>query len=301
VSARRRLGFGAQEVVRPSEERASVVASAGAARAGGEPLASLQLPAPTRDLPSALANLRELGVCVIPDAIAPAQLARAREAMYRAADDDRARGRAQHGFGLDVDDGNVRVWNLLNRDPVFCDLAEHPIALALVRATLGWPALLSNISGNITGPGAAAGVLHADQVFVPEPWPPQAPQGMNVAWCIDDFTRENGATEVVVGSHRWNRMPTPDDASVRMVSAEAPAGSAIAFESRIWHRTGANTSHDRRRAAVFPFYTTTIYRTQENWFLSLSPGVVGSASDDLLTLLAYKSEGFGLVYGRSPR
>jgi hypothetical protein len=29
--------------------------------------------------------------------------------------------------------------------------------------------------------------------------------------------------------------------------------------------------------------------------------VIGSASDDLLTLLAYKSEGFGLVYGRSPR
>jgi hypothetical protein len=52
---------------------------------------------------------------------------------------------------------------------------------------------------------------------------------------------------------------------------------------------------------VFPFYTTPIYRTQENWFLSISPGVVGSASDALLTLLAYKSEGFGLVYGRSPR
>jgi hypothetical protein len=28
---------------------------------------------------------------------------------------------------------------------------------------------------------------------------------------------------------------------------------------------------------------------------------VQSASDTLLTLLAYKSEGFGLVYGRSPR
>jgi ectoine hydroxylase-related dioxygenase (phytanoyl-CoA dioxygenase family) len=124
---------------------------------------------------------------------------------------------------------------------------------------------------------------------------------MNVAWCIDDFTRANGATEVVVGSHRWNRMPTPEDADVEMVSAEAPAGSVIAFESRTWHRTGENTSRDKRRAAVFPFYTTTIYRPQENWFLSLSPGVVNTASDALLTLLAYKSEGFGLVYGRSPR
>ena len=75
----------------------------------------------------------------------------------------------------------------------------------------------------------------------------------------------------------------------------------LAFESRIWHRTGANTSRGERRAAVFPFYTMPIYRPQENWFLSLSPGVVNTASETLLTLLAYKSEGFGLVYGRSPR
>lgn len=210
------------------------------------------------------------------------------------------RGRAQHGFALDADERNVRVWNLLNRDPIFAELAEHPVAIELVRATVGWPALLSNISGNITGPGASEGVLHADQVFVPEPWC-SVPQGMNVAWCIDDFTRENGATQVVVGSHRWNRLPTDADADVSMVSAVAPAGSVIAFESRIWHRTGPNTSRDARRAAVFPFYTTPVYRTQENWFLSLEPGVVSAASETLLTLLAYKSEGFGLVYGRSPR
>lgn len=264
------------------------------------PLASLPLPAATRDTAAALRDLRESGVCVIPEVLTREQRARARDAMYRAAEDDATRGHAQHGFGLDLDERNVRVWNLLNRDPVFSDLAEHPVALEIVRATLGWPALLSNISGNITGPGAGRGVLHADQIFVPEPWC-SAPQGVNVAWCIDDFTRENGATEVVVGSHRWNRMPTEADAEVRMVSAEAPAGSVIAFESRIWHRTGANTSRDQQRAAVFPFYTTTIYRTQENWFLALSPGVVSTASETLLTLLAYKSEGFGLVYGRSPR
>jgi ectoine hydroxylase-related dioxygenase (phytanoyl-CoA dioxygenase family) len=260
----------------------------------------LPLPAPTRDLAQAQQDLRTHGVCVMPDMLGAAQLARAKDAIYRAADDDRARRRQQHGFGLDVDDVNLRVWNLLNRDPVFSDIAEHPAALALVRATIGWPALLSNISGNITAPGAAAGVLHADQIFVPEPWCSE-PQGINVAWCIDDFTKANGATEVVVGSHRLNRLPGVQDAQVQMTPVEAPAGSLFAFESRIWHRTGANTSSDRHRAAVFPFYTKTIYRTQENWFLSLSPGVVNAASDDLLTLLAWRSEGFGLVYGRSPR
>jgi len=260
----------------------------------------MPLPRPTRDLERAKRDLEATGVCLIADALDTERLARAHEAIYRAAEDDRRRGRQQTGFGLDRDERNVRVWNLLNRDPVFADLAEHPIAIELVTHLLGWPALLSNISGNITKPGATCGVLHADQIFVPEPWTAR-PQGINVAWCIDEFTAANGATQVAVGSHRWNRLPTLDDADVATTSVEAPAGSVFAFESRIWHRTGANTSNDRTRAAVFPFYTTPIYRTQENWFLSLSPGVVGAASETLLTLLAYKSEGFGLVYGRSPK
>lgn len=258
------------------------------------------LPAPTRDFDRALVDLQTYGMCLVADVLDAPVLERARDAIYRAAEDDRARGAEVNGFGLDQDERNQRVWNLLNRDPVFVDLAEHPLALNLVRQTLGWPALLSNISGNIVEPGATTGVLHADQIFVPEPWPP-APQGINVAWCIDDFTKQTGATEVVVGSHRWNRCPSEADAAVPMVPVEAPAGSVFAFESRIWHRAGANTSSAVTRAAVFPFYTTTIYRTQENWFLSLDPSVRRHASDNLLTLLAYRSEGFGLVYGETPQ
>ena len=257
------------------------------------------LPRPTRDPQQALADLQHYGLCLMADVLDASQLARARDAVYRAAADDRSRGREVKGFGLDQDPHNQRVWNLLNRDPVFCDLAEHPLAMYLVRETLGWPALLSNISGNITEPGGGAGVLHADQIFVPEPWPDQ-PQGINVAWCIDDFTRQNGATEVLVGSHRWRRCPTEADGHLPLVPVEAPAGSIMAFESRLWHRTGANRSANAYRAAVFPFYTTPIYRTQENWFLSLDPGVRRWASDTLLTLLAYRSEGFGLVFGQSP-
>lgn len=258
------------------------------------------LPPPTRDLDEAGRLLADHGLCVVPEVLDRATCRRVRDALYGAAEDDRQHHRQQHGFSLDNDERNCRVWNLLNRDPLFAMLAEHPLALHFVRAVLGWPALLSNISGNITGPGAAAGVLHADQVFVPRPWPKRA-QGLNVAWCIDDFTRDNGATEVVPGSHRRMCNPGADASVAELVPVEAPAGSVVVFESRLWHRSGANTSGDRQRAAVFPFYTTPTYRTQENWFLSLRPEVVDAASDTLLTLLAYKSETFGLVYGRSPR
>lgn len=258
-----------------------------------------ELPAPTENIEKAVADLAKHGLCVISNALDAPTLARAKQAIYHAADDDRRRGREAKAFQLDANEHNQRVWNLLNRDSVFSDLAEHPIALRLVRETIGWPALLSNISGNITEPGAVRGVLHADQVFVPEPWPAR-PQGINVLWCIDDFTAENGATEVALGSHRLHRSPTAADARVAMTPVTAPAGSVVAFESRLWHRSGANITSNQTRAGVFPFYSTPVYRTQENWFLSLDPSVRRFASDTLLTLLAFKSEGFGLVYGESP-
>jgi ectoine hydroxylase-related dioxygenase (phytanoyl-CoA dioxygenase family) len=259
------------------------------------------LPSPTDDVERAEHDLAEHGVCAVTGVLDGETLAAARSALYEAAADDRARGRERFGFALDPDRSNQRVWNLLSRAPVFVDLAEHAVALHLVRSVLDWPMLLGNISGNITGPGGCAGVLHADQVFVPEPWPAR-PQGANAAWVLDDFTAGNGATCFVPGSHLANRMPRPDDGPVA-VPFEAPAGSLVVFDSRVWHRTGANTTDGpagERRAAAFAWYTRPIYRTQENWFLSLDPSVRQFASDDLLVLLGYRTSGLGLVNGASP-
>lgn len=262
------------------------------------PLAGL--PAPTRDFEQAKRDIAEYGLAIIPNVLTGDTLKRIREALYRAADNDRARGREQK-FGLDYadDDTNRRVWNVLSRDPVFEDLVTHPEALPLVKHVLGWPCLLGNISANITGPGGGEMVLHADQIFVPTPWSAD-PQGCNVAWCIDDFTEENGATRMAPGSHKWNRPPRPEEAGIATIPMEAAAGSIVVFESRIWHKTGHNRTKDESRAGVFAWYTKPIYRTQENWFLSLQPSTKDFASDEMLTLLGWKTAGLGLVHGRSP-
>lgn len=258
------------------------------------------LPEPTRDLAQGLRNIAEHGLTLVPDVLTGDALKSARDALYRAAASDRARAREQK-FSLDYghDDSNQRVWNVLSRDPVFEDLAFHPIAIEYVRALLGWPALLGNLSANITGPGGGEMILHADQIFVPEPWSVE-PQGMNVAWCLDEFTEENGGTRVVPGSHKLNRAPRPDEAEVQTAAIVAPAGSIAIFESRVWHKTGHNRTSDQTRAGVFAWYTKPIYRQQENWALSLRPETRQFASDDALTLLGFKTEGLGLVNGRSP-
>jgi ectoine hydroxylase-related dioxygenase (phytanoyl-CoA dioxygenase family) len=259
------------------------------------------LPAPSRDLAQGLRDIERFGMAIVPQVLSGATLARTREALYRAAESDRSRGR-ESKFSLDYehDSTNQRVWNVLSRDPLFEDMAFHRIAVDYVKAVLGWPALLGNISANITGPGGGEMVLHADQIFVPEPWSAE-PQGLNVAWCLDDFTEENGATRFVPGSHRLNRAPREDEADVATVPIEAEAGSVVVFESRVWHKTGHNRTKDETRAGVFGWYTKPIYRAQENWFLSLKPEIARFASEEALVLLGYKAEGLGLVYGASPR
>ena len=257
-------------------------------------------PSPTRDLAEGLANLRTHGLTVFPGLLEGRSLQRARDALYRAAEEDEARGR-QQAFSLDYaqDRSNRRVWNVLSRDPIFEDLAFHPDALDYVKGVLGWPALLGNLSANITGPGGGEMVLHADQIFVPEPWAPE-PQGLNIAWCLDDFRESNGATRFVPGSHRLNRPPRGKEGVTEARPLEAPAGSAVIFESRVWHQTGNNRTLDEHRAGVFAWYTKPIYRPQENWFLSLRPEVREFASEEALVLLGYRAEGLGLVHGRSP-
>ncbi|GIX30616.1 MAG: hypothetical protein KatS3mg124_1088 [Porticoccaceae bacterium] len=248
------------------------------------------------------AELAEQGFTVVPGVLQAEQLSRVRDALYRAAAEDRARGREVEDFPLDAPEArgrSQRVWNLLSRDPLFEDLVVHPVALAFVRAVLGWPALLGNFSANLCGPGTPAGMLHADQTFLPEPWP-AVPVGLNAAWAIDAFTAESGATRVVPGSHRWNRPARPEEQEMETVAMEAPAGSLVVFESRLWHRTGANVTADRTRAAAFAWYTRTFVRQQENWYLSLRPEVRQYATEEMLTLLGYRTAGFGMVNGRSP-
>jgi ectoine hydroxylase-related dioxygenase (phytanoyl-CoA dioxygenase family) len=262
--------------------------------------ARISVPPPTRDLDQGRRNIAEYGLTIVPDVLTGDALRRTREALYSAAASDRARGREQK-FALDYahDETNQRVWNVLSRDPLFEDLAFHRVAVAYVKAVLGWPALLGNISANITGPGGGEMVLHADQIFVPEPWSSE-PQGLNVAWCLDDFTEANGATRFAPGSHKLNRAPRPEDADAPTAPMEAAAGSIVVFESRVWHKTGYNRTAGERRAGVFAWYTKPIYRTQENWFLSLRPEIRQFASDDALVLLGYRTTGLGLVNGASP-
>ena len=117
--------------------------------------------------------------------------------------------------------------------------------------------------------GETAQELHTDDMIWPAHyWAPDRLLQFNVMVAGTDFTAENGATQVVPGSHLWDdpeRVATPEE----ITQAVMKAGSAVLIPGKTVHGGGANTSGDRRRAIVTS-YVLGWLRTQENHFLHTS-------------------------------
>jgi ectoine hydroxylase-related dioxygenase (phytanoyl-CoA dioxygenase family) len=221
---------------------------------------------------------------VLPDVLAPDETAHVLERLWAAAAEYARRGHATHIQGLDPTDANVRVFDLLDLDPVFRDLIRRPVALALVRTLLP-DFLISNFTANIARPGSRSMSLHSDQALVvPEPW--LEPWSINVIWCLTDVRHENGATLFIPGSHRVTRRTELGAApAARLRPFEASAGSIIAMDGRVWHTSGVNITANEDRALLFGYYSRSFLRPQVNWNAVLSASVQRELDPELRQLL----------------
>ncbi len=232
-------------------------------------------------LVTAKAQLRDEGWCVVHDVLDAADARRALDRLWAAAGESRRRGVPTFMPVLDPNESNVRVFYLLELDALFRELIQHPVAVDMVRSLLGENFLISNFTANIARPGSRSMALHSDQSLVmPEPW--VHPWAMNIIWCLTDVTFENGATLYIPGSHRWQtRAEVPAEANKRLRPFEAPAGSIIAMEGRMWHTSGANVTADQDRALLFGYYTKPFLRQQVNWNAGLSAETQGLLSPQM--------------------
>jgi ectoine hydroxylase-related dioxygenase (phytanoyl-CoA dioxygenase family) len=192
-----------------------------------------------------------------------------------------------------------RVYALFAKTRAFDGPATDPLVLGVVERVLGH-CQLSAPTGIEIGPGEVAQILHHDDAIYPVPRP-HAEMVLNTMWALDDFTEANGATRIVVGSHRWGD-EQPDPATTRTVAAEMPAGSALFYLGSVWHGGGANTT-DRARLGVILEYVASWLRPQENHFLAVPRDVVATVPERLQELLGYNilPPFMGYVDGRHPR
>ena len=240
---------------------------------------------PTADVQQALAQLDEQGLALLAAALTATQVKDVRARLEAAARLSEADEVPTRGYAFDTDRNNRRVFQLFNLDPIFVDLIARPVALDFVRHSLGESFLISNFSANITAPGSERMLLHADQGYVDTPWAERA-LACNVAWLLDDFTTENGGTCYVPGSHRLGRGPQRGE-TVETVAIEAPAGCMMIMDGRLWHQTGANSSRDCHRAALFGYYVVRWLRPQINWNAALWPEIAAGMTPEFLDLLGY--------------
>jgi fumagillin biosynthesis dioxygenase len=243
---------------------------------------------PARDLDNAKRKLNEYGVAILPTVLSADELARVREAVWRGVEADRQAGVQLTGFTqIDPDERNIRLFNLIAKDAVFRALVEHPIALTMVEHLLGPKVRLSNFTANITGPGSGSMGMHSDQGYVTAPWP-SWPLAVNVAWAVDDFTLENGATRVVPGSVHADRGPEWGQNYPEAVPLTCPAGSIFVMDGRVWHQTGSNTTQNERRIGMFAYYVRPFILPQMVW-----QDIISSELRRALTPRLHEMLGFG--------
>ena len=225
-----------------------------------------------------------------------------------------------HGLG-----GTRRTGALVARSPASHKMIAHPAVLRLAQAILGDQRLAGDAVriGNRQGKGAPGfsypWQLHLTQIIDLGPGagtderPHQLrlhrangmwlydfqhhgvdPQ-MEVMWALTDFSNDNGATRVVLGSHR--ETPRGGTLSYRQptVPATMSAGSALIWTGWSVHGAGANTS-SRRRVGMNINYALAFLAQEENQLLACPPHLARGLPKDMQRLIGYSQPAGALNY-----
>jgi ectoine hydroxylase-related dioxygenase (phytanoyl-CoA dioxygenase family) len=175
---------------------------------------------------------------------------------------------------------------------VFEEIAADERLMALIGQFLQPNFLLSASHAISLEPGETPQSIHSDDGFYRQRRP-RPPIGVSVIGAIDDFTRANGATEIVPGSHLWGEPGDPGrpndlaEIEAMLVPMEMPAGAALVFAGTLLHRGGANVT-DRPRLAFTHQYCEPWARPQENFWLSVPKELVREMSPRARALLGYE-------------
>ncbi|BCW88605.1 hypothetical protein sos41_17460 [Alphaproteobacteria bacterium SO-S41] len=237
------------------------------------------------------ARLRRDGFTIIDDFMSAPQLDAARAALAPHLGLHTGRNSFE---GLETE----RVYTLVARGKVFEDATADPRLLGLLDRFLQPGYLLTASQAICIYPGEKAQPLHFDDGFYRMARPRPA-ISLSIICAVDAFTDDNGATDIVAGSHDWSSEQVsaflnpygiggaPDgEIAALLTPAVMPAGAAIVFQGTLLHRGGANRS-TAPRLAFTNQYCEPWARTQENFYLGVPRAWAARMSPELQSLLGY--------------
>ena len=148
-------------------------------------------------------------------------------------------------------------------------------------------------------PGEKEQVLHSDDGIYPLRIPGMQFQ-ISAMWALDDFTEENGATRIVLGSHQNYSANTyhseenidyftPDAKAYQdnTVQAVMPKGSVLFYMGSTLHGGGENRT-DKARAGIINTYSLGWLRQEENQYLNVPKNIAKQYSKKVQKLMGYE-------------
>lgn len=211
-----------------------------------------------------------------------------------------------------------RLYALLAKSEAFGEMVSSPLVMQFVRNDLGDSALLSACLAINLMPGETVQPWHTDDGYVHVDVPHPS-FGISAFWALTDTTKENGATEILPGSHKWekdklskyiklnnfediigdNLRDAPEDEKKVI---ELKAGSLMLTKGTLIHRGGANNS-DKPRLIVTPQYCFGWMRQIENMVASVPREKAKKLSEEVRSLMGYSIHPpfIGYVDGVHPR
>ena len=225
------------------------------------------------DLWQNVEELRDRGYTVVKNIASPELMDELREVIHTFA--ERTEGPTK----------GVTAAMLLGRHPVVDRVATLPKVLAVAEASVGKGMRAGQIIGSIKREGDPALGLHADQNWLPAPFPEH---NCVLTFCIpcEGMTAEGGATTIVPGSQSLRRHPTAEELENPVtIPIEVEQGSAAVWDGSVWHASGPRTIPGTRTVLHATYQRLYTQPIDDYTYLLKDEDYVAKASPELLGLL----------------
>jgi|688.fasta_scaffold139121_3 ectoine hydroxylase-related dioxygenase (phytanoyl-CoA dioxygenase family) len=127
-------------------------------------------------------------------------------------------------------------------DKVFLDIINNETIIKIVKQILGEYAILSLQNSIIVSPNQKHHQSFYHRDIIHQDFVTSKPIGINLYFCLDDYSEENGGTCFIPKSHKMELLPS----SREEITPSVSAGSIILFDSMIYHKAGVNRTNDFR-------------------------------------------------------
>ena len=160
-------------------------------------------------------------------------------------------------------DGQFLLFYLLMADRVFEEWILNPTLYTMIDYLMRGQQQLSSLTSFVKWRGDRDSLgLHSDSPPDRDGRLPPCSDVANAAYCLTDYTLDNGAIAMVPGSHLFCRQPRAGEGESRAVPVEAPAGSLIVWHGNIWHGAFPKKT-DGLRLNVTSYHCHRRLKTQE--------------------------------------